>query len=972
MYQSIFYDSEEQQIHLWDDENGYTKERYKPYGYIKDDKGDFTHLYGFKVKKTYNLESRPFEFDVPATTRVLIDKYSTSNELSKDISILYFDIEVEKGEDGYSTTEEAKNKINAISFYSNKEKITYVLLLDETNTIQNKDIEKRILKVFKTEETLLKYFLIKYKQYEPNILVGWNSDIFDIPYIYNRLTKLFSEEFASKLSPINIVKLGHVSEQGATYRIAGVSSYDYMNIYKRFTYGEEPSYSLESISQKELGRGKIKYEGDLTVLYKKDINKFIEYSATDVELMVDMDAKLDYIGLARSICHKGHVPYDDIFMTSKVLEGASLTYMKLNNLVAPNKPKRIKLSFDKNHYIGDDKLSMKDKIDQRIPGSGRLTINKTKTSVFVVEYTNYDGNTFYLKEPLTQNIKQEFEVRLNLIGAYVQDPELGKHKWVFDIDLTSLYPSIIRTLNISPETKYGRIIDWNLNDYLKNTDRKFTIKIKDSKKEISNEKLHLLINKNKLSFSATGVLYTQDKVGFIPTILGVWFNERVEFKNLMKAAGNVGDEEKKKYYHNLQLVVKTLLNSFYGVLALNSFRFYDIDNAESVTGSGQQIIKFSANSANRKFNSLLEIKENINHVKYIDTDSIFCSVVPLFKKFYPNLELNYKPAKDERLKEDKYIDIEKWEGKYNWWIKEFIAEAINNKFLNKENIFFNKEKHQFESKETIIPIYKLQGFILNKYSPQLAFKEFNIINKTLGFAKQIQVHINKDYDDYVKRYHNVIGTHYLDIKQEFISRSAMWIAKKRYAMWIVDNEGIPVNKLDVKGLDIVRSDFPKALQSFLKEVTIDLLNDYTKEELTKNIIGFRDNLKNENIENLLGPKSVKRVKQYEEQLKKVPINVKSALNYNKLLKIFNDGDTIPINDGDKIKWGYLKSNPYKFDTIAIKGFDDNQQIIEFVKNYIDIERVFDNNLLEKLNDYFIANNWGEINFNQTKLTKFFK
>ena len=255
------------------------------------------------------------------------------------------------------------------------------------------------------------------------------------------------------------------------------------------------------------------------------------------------------------------------------MEGALLTYLRRRNLVAPNKPAD--------------------------------------------------------REEKMQKIRDNNEEKF--IGAYVKPPIVGKYEWIYDLDLTSLYPSIIMTLNISPETKIGKINNWDANDFLKGKVDSYTI----GDDTITKENLKKYLKDSKFSVSSNGVLYRTDKVGCIPGILDLWFAQRVKYKNEMKKYGKSGNKEKYAFFHKRQLVQKILLNSLYGVLGLPAFRFYDIDNAEAVTTTGQTVIKSTADMANIKYNKELgdpELDSNI----YIDTDSVFFSATPLLDKRIPS------------------------------------------------------------------------------------------------------------------------------------------------------------------------------------------------------------------------------------------------------------------------------------------------------------------------------------------------
>ena len=184
-------------------------------------------------------------------------------------------------------------------------------------------------------------------------------------------------------------------------------------------------------------------------------------------------------------------------------------------------------------------------------------------------------------EALKENKQEKF------IGAYVKAPIVGKYEWIYDLDLTSLYPSIIISINISPETKVGKIKDWDAQKFIKNEVDEYQI----GDNWITRENLKKLFDKSKYSIASNGVMYKTDKHGCIPDILDLWFSQRVEFRKLEKKYGDSGEKEKYAFYKKRQLVQKILLNSLYGVLGLPAFRFYDVDNATAVTTTGQTVIK---------------------------------------------------------------------------------------------------------------------------------------------------------------------------------------------------------------------------------------------------------------------------------------------------------------------------------------------------------------------------------------------
>jgi len=374
-----------------------------------------------------------------------------------------------------------------------------------------------------------------------------NCDGFDVPYLYNRLKNVFDDKTAKRLSPIGKIYYNKFQER---YFIAGISCLDMMKLYKNFTFGQRSSYSLDAIAKLELKEGKIQYDGTLDKLYREDKEKFIDYNVHDVRLVKMIDDKMKFIELAKGICHKGHVPLEDFQFSSRFLDGAILTYLKRKGkIVVPNRPIK-------------------------------------------------EGEFSYTEEP-------KFE------GAYVKDPVPGKYHWLVDLDATSMYPSIIMTLNISPECKIAKLKEWSNSDFQKGVEKTYKIELGDKIIEFDKTEFEKFISQENLGISSNGVLYELTNKGIIPEILEVWFDERTEMKNLVKkygkelnADGSVNihyDKNKLEFYNTRQKIQKTLLNSLYGVLGLPSFRYYDLDNAEAVTTTGVDLIKFAQKVTNNYF-----------------------------------------------------------------------------------------------------------------------------------------------------------------------------------------------------------------------------------------------------------------------------------------------------------------------------------------------------------------------------------
>jgi DNA polymerase elongation subunit (family B) len=833
-YQSIGYDKKTGIMHVWDDELGHQKFPFKPYAYLPDDNGNYQSLDGTKLKMVpgnHKDNSSAYESDINEEMRTLIDLYYESDLSSKGHRDFFFDIETERDENGYSTPEEARARITSIAYYDKAGQDRRVLLLDEERRLEGTGYEGDgyVVEIFTSEQAMLTRFINAFAEIQPTVISGWNTDNYDIPYLVNRIKKLLGAGAVKKLSPAGIVEWNKNRER---YKIFGVSSLDYLTLYKKFTYTELPNYRLDTVAKFELGRGKVEYEGDLNQLFATDIEKFVEYNMVDVNLVYDLDDKLQLIPLARTICHKGHVPYEDVYYASKYLDGAAIVDLKRNGLVAPNKRFR-----------------------------------------FVEDETQADA----------------------LAGAYVMAPVPGLYKWIYDLDLTSLYPSIIMTLNISPETKVGVIKNWNQECLLKSDSTQVTL--------INGTVIHDIkqwLTDNAYTVASNGTVYRTDIRGFLPTILEKWFDERVEYKD-KRDEYEIGSEDY-KFYDALQLTQKVLLNSFYGVLGLKTFRFHDLDNAGAITAVGQAVIKFSAKVINNHYAKEIGNDHFINATKgkaefafYTDTDSTFVSSLPLIAKRYPD---------------------------------------------------YDETNEQF------------------------------MIDQTNAIASEVQGLVNKMYDQYAKVFHNT-DTHRFKIKQEYVAKSGLWIAKKRYAQWVIFKEGKPTDKIDIKGLDVVRSSFPEDFKKIMKETLWHILREKDKTATSDMIHNFKSGLKNSPVLNVMKNSGVKEISKYTKKRKPftgylsgTPAHVKSAINYNDFLHMNGIRDIDPIQDGEKVKWAYLSDNPLGFETMALRGYRDPQVTVDFVAQYIDRNKIFDKELKNKLDDFYAALGWGAFPENNN-VAKFF-
>jgi len=832
LYQSIWYDNYKKNFHLWDDKKGYQVIPYKPYAYVKHSNGTHVSLYGDRLKKVFDYDKEDphlFESDVPPTTRFLVDQYTNSDDSSEGHRMIFIDIEVEVT-DGFPDVHRAGNTITAITMWDKVSDTYYTYVTDPKKQIKNYTKNNIVVELFSTEYEMLNKFYQKYMEIKPTIISGWNTDFFDIPYLYNRAVRVLGNSVAGLLSPISEVKWNEYKKR---YVIAGVSCLDYLSLYKKFSFIQQSSYRLDYIGEVEVGVKKIEYTGTLNDLYENELQKFIDYNIRDVKILVDLDKKLNYIEIARGVAHLGHIPYEDVYMSSRYLEGAILVYLKKMGIVAPNRPSKPKKQ-------SDDKFA----------------------------------------------------------GAYVQRPQKGKHDWVYDLDITSMYPSVIRSLNISPETKVGKIQGWDAEKFIdKNNKKTYTITDKGGKEmgKFTESELQTYFNQAEVSVASNGVMYRTDKQGLIPALLTKWFNERVEMRKLVKKFHEQGDKEKEEYFDRRQYLQKIILNSLYGVLGLPVFRFYDLDNAEATTLTGQSLIKFSKKITNHFYNN--ELGDTKDYVIYIDTDSIFASAVPLVKKRFPTEKLS----------------------------------------------------------------------------------DTMMTQRIMEICSEVQDYLNKSYDYFAKKFLN-ITEHVFDIKQEVVAKTGLFITKKRYGLKIINDAGRKVNKIHVKGLDTVRSNFAVAMKKLLSNVLEDILSDVPKEQIDERISKFKRNMTMLHYDVMANPIGVKGIQKYTEDTdetfstfkKGAPVHVKSAINYNSLLEHWYEGRKYEkISNGTKIKWVYLKENEFGFDTIAYKGYEDPPQILELIKTNIDHSKMYEQAMSKKLGMFYEAMSWEAVVDKTQSIERFF-
>jgi DNA polymerase elongation subunit (family B) len=883
MYQSIYYNRTTKQYHVRDDKKGWVTFPYRATCYVPNVNGEYKTLDGVTVSPTLQYgykDPNVYESDVDKYTRVLVDAYYDSDETPTYQNIVYLDIECEIVSTlNQDNVRNPQGKITAIALYDNNTKNYHCYVLDETQDLKTYRVDNKNIISCVSEKNLLSEFLNKWEELDPTIISGWNSEFFDIPYLYHRIAKVLGTEEAVRLSPLKRVDDNDFLGVKTT-TIAGLNHLDYMLLFKKYVTTQEPSYALGNIGTKYVNLGKLEYLGSLDKLFKEDVNKFIDYNIRDVEIIVALEDKLKFIDLTVTVCHLCHTPYDQIYMSTVLNDGATLTYLKRNNIVSPNKPTTYN-------------PSLKD-----------ISIKKAELE--------------YKMGKISKLEFEEMKILAGYAGGYLKDPEPGLYEWVIDLDFTSLYPSIIRSLNIGIETLVGRIVNrdkydnqWSLKELKTlNPSTEISIERVNPDRTVSHskttvEKIIRLIEQNNWIISAPGVIFRKDIPSVICDILTDWFNKRVEYKGLMKKAFKVDkDPIKGDFYNRRQHAYKIKLNDVYGCYAINSWRYTDGHKfiSKAITLTGQRLTQESIKHVNIWMNNEMKT-EGIDYIVTSDTDSLFIQVKDLLRIRYPELDMSNR---EETVK----------------YVLEIATE-----------------------------IQKIANDNLNTLVVDL----FNLHDRE----------------------------HYFELKQEVVLERGYFAGKRRYAQFIVNKEGVSVEELDIKGLDLMKSNFPPYFRDFTKNIIQDIMFGKSKPEIDKQILTFRESIDTVDWKLLLKPTGLKNMGDYIASPPKAgeifsrlglkcPINTKAAIYYNDILRFKQlDKQYNTFQVGDKMFIAYLKDNPYRIDVIGFNGYNDPPFIVEFIEKYLDKTQLFDSVLRNKLENLYADLKWGKPIFN-SNINKFFR
>jgi len=582
-------------IHCWEYNNEgkkvYKKEKAPLYFYMPTDENTgYKSIFGDNVKKKvfdtsskmreakemYKSAGRKlFESDVAVENRYLLDKWSGVDFETPNFDVHFLDIEVHSDK-GFPKAEEAKWPITVITVYSTKYNKFFIFAEKDFDRNYKDEEGNQVLsdrdwvRTFDSEEKLLETFIAFVKKTHPDIISGWNSNLFDLPYIINRGYKIIGEKKTNELSPIgyikSVTKKLRFGREQQVYEIAGINLIDYIDLYKKYVPREQSSYKLDYIAKIEIKEKKLAYNGSLKELYVNDWQRYVEYNIQDVALLKRLNDKLGFISMMIGICYNCCCPFEQFEKTVRVLDGAFISRLMLDKIILPDADPSEEAEYD-GAFVKDPRVGIWDWV------------------------ISYDATSLYPSIMMQHNISPE----------------------------TKVYKCNRRATKIVNSILCGEEVEtWEKN--IEATNDGMTV-----------EDLVSEIKERNLSIASNGAVYRHDTPGIISKFVKEWFDKRQYHKKLQFKCHDEGDKDGERLNKMLQQNYKILINSVYGYVGTIYSRFYDKDNALAVTSTGQEVIKAAMDSVDTFFREKWEetsvgkkigAKPVPQTVVYGDTDSV--------------------------------------------------------------------------------------------------------------------------------------------------------------------------------------------------------------------------------------------------------------------------------------------------------------------------------------------------------------
>lgn len=940
------------------------------YFYVADDENP-THvsISGVSVRKVvcrsasdldtevtdYRLRGKQlFESDFTPLERVLMDNYGKS--AVPELNIGFIDIEVDYDPDiGFAGPQNPYAPINAVTLIIGDSTVTIAVPPKLWNGRELPDHLKDVILV--DQEVKLLELLLDFIA-PCDVLSGWNSEFYDMPYIARRVELVLGERGLQRLAfeggpPPRWTEMARFKKSTAKETAIDLMTrvhLDYLRLFQKFDLTKRQSYSLNNVAFEELGERKVEYDGSLHELYNKDFPKFLDYNIYDVRLLVKMDAKRKYIELANQMVHMATVNFDAVFGSVQLIDSAIINYShNVRNQVVfdraergPGTAKPVEGAIVVTPNVGFYRWVGACDINSLYPSTIRsLNLSREKLVAQVLRVSNQnDWNQVALPRAdatavvaghLVTCIAHENEHSIRAKWTYYVGPDESEvddenERFGFAGDLsnatfeaTEYAWKVVQRASQEPDSIYGSVLlDIVFDGYEDELTMPASVLIEQLKA-------------NKLAISAYGTIIDQSSPGLVPEVLTSWFKGRKEMQAEKKKYGKLKDKllsegktatdaevleaaRLETYYDMLQGVRKVLLNSTYGAM-LNGFcRFGDQRIGASVTFTGRQITSHMINTVST----------------WLDPDA-----PKIVKAFDPHTK------KDSKTGTDGVHDL-------RWGSNTYTVEL--------------KPSNMPGIRAGTGPIYGDTDSVYFTYNDIIA-GETNV-DVLVETANAIAEGVNDSFPEFMRTAFNCQPAYddLIKANRELVCKTGLIQAKKKYMMLVVDKEGKRVkagddDELKTMGSDIKLSSTPTIIKDMLTDVVMGILNELPKKTIDQVIIDFRKRLADQgdavNPLDLASVVSVNNVDEYtalwrvnelnasfrNTGAKKAPrvkmgVNVRSTINHNHVIEVLGVKDQQAIKSGDKIKLIWLKPNEYGFTSMAFasevehlpKWFTDNFEV----------------------------------------------
>jgi DNA polymerase elongation subunit (family B) len=825
------------------------KSKYKDVSGIPLSKMEFSRIAEAKefVKTYKGISNFPIHGNQNYWAQFISNQYPEIIEFDQDaLTVANIDIEVKMGENGFPHAYLARSPVTAITVGIRG----HYTVFGYGGKFENNDPDVTYISC-KDEKQLLWTFIQYWQKNDPDVVTGWNTSTFDIPYLVNRISRVISEDASSYLAPAGRKASKHFAVQKkhrtegkrVEYDLAGIAHLDYLQLYRKFTFKERERYSLDFIAYTELKKNKLDYSeyGNLDDLYEKNYQKYIEYNIRDVKLVDELDRKLNLMMLAMNLAYKSKIPLDSVFSQVRMWDSYIYNALKIDNVVVPQKK----------HFTKSEKYK----------------------------------------------------------GAVVFEPQIGIHDWVISFDLDGLYPHLIMQYGISPEViinksdllkrrlipadaEWVEVLLGYWDDYAGKLDIEVDMMVDGQHHDFLDAIKHLNYN-----MTSNGALFDGSRDPMLPKLMLALYNERKGVKQTqLKAeslAENLNNEltsDEVKYQKDIakrckvmQMGIKVFLNSAYGMIGNEYSRYYDVRIAEGITLSGQLSILWIRRKLNIYLNNMLDTGDH-DYIIAGDTDSVYIT----------------------------------------------LNEAVK------------RIKHDG--------------------TPEDIVSKLDIICE-----KSIQPYVTRSFQE-LATYMNA-REQKMNMSREVIASKGLWRAKKNYALDVYNNEGVQYDepKLKIMGMESVRSSTPEVCRKAFEDVTKLVLRG-TEKDVQSYVTKFKKKHDSLDVDDICTPTGINDIDKWEcDQgfLLHTPVHVKAAMTYNRWISEMGLQKKYRlIQNGDKIKWSYLKKSNPTFSNVI--GFPDIMPPEFNLEEYIDVYKQYDKKFLSPINTLCYLAGW-----NSKKVGKLF-